>query len=114
MEDEKTVAAEAPEGSAAAPDGRQADPAPSKKRRRWPVVAGVVAVALVAAGAGFWVWHETPGFCNAICHSPMDPYVESYESGDESLMVTAHAQEGYACLDCHEPKIDEQVAEGVK
>lgn len=114
MEDEKTAADEALSGSDAILEGDQVEPVAKKKRRKWPVVAGVVAVVLVAAGAGFWVWHESPAFCNAICHSPMDPYVESYESGDESLMVTAHAREGYTCLQRHEPKIDEQIAEGIK
>ena len=109
MEDEKTAADEALSGSDAILEGDRVEPVAKKKRRKWPVVAGVVAVVLVAAGAGFWVWHESPAFCNAICHSPMDPYVESYESGDESLMVTAHAREGYTCLQCHEdplPKME--------
>ena len=48
------------------------EPAGRRRGRRWPIVVGVVAVVLVAAGAGFWVWHEQPGFCNAICHDPMD------------------------------------------
>ena len=49
--------------------------APSKKRktdRRWPIVAAVVAVVVAVASGGFWVWHEQPSFCNAICHTPMD------------------------------------------
>ena len=49
-----------------------------RQRRRWPVVVAAVAVVLVAAGAGFWVWHEQPSFCNAVCHEPMDAYVEGY------------------------------------
>ena len=40
---------------------------------------GVVAVVLIAAGAGFWVWHEQPSFCNAICHTPMDQYNATYD-----------------------------------
>lgn len=41
-------------------------------KKKWPIVVGVVAVVLIAAGAGFWVWHEQPSFCAAICHTPMD------------------------------------------
>ncbi|MDU1389817.1 MAG: salivary glue protein Sgs-3, partial [Eggerthella sp.] len=48
------------------------DPAP--RTRKWPIVVGVVVVVLIAAGAGFWVWHEQPSFCAAICHTPMDEY----------------------------------------
>ena len=47
--------------------------APKRKRKKWPITVGVIAVVLVVAGAGFWVWHEQPSFCNAICHTPMDP-----------------------------------------
>ena len=91
------------------------EPAPSSKRRKkWPIVVGVVAVTLVAAGAGFMVWHEQPSFCNAICHSPMDSYVESYYSGDDAHLVTAHVAQGDECLDCHVPTLDEQMAEGLK
>ena len=54
--------------------------APKKKGKKWPIVVGVVAVVLIAAGAGFWVWHEQPSFCNAICHTPMDPYLPTYEA----------------------------------
>ena len=85
-----------------------------KKKRtlRWPIVAGVVAVVLVAAGAGFAVWHEQPSFCNAICHVPMDNYVEGYYN-DTSLMANEHAQANTTCLECHEAKLDEQMAEGL-
>ncbi|WP_290994685.1 FMN-binding protein [Gordonibacter sp.] len=41
-----------------APEGRRAP----KRSKRWPLVVGVVVVVLVAAGAGFWVWHEQPSF----------------------------------------------------
>lgn len=34
--------------------------AAKKGKKKWPVVVGVVAVVIVAAGAGFWVWHEQP------------------------------------------------------
>ena len=35
----------------------------------------IIVVVLGAAGVGFWTWHETPSFCGAICHSPMDSYL---------------------------------------
>ena len=53
--------------------------APKKKGKKWSIVVGVVVVVLIAAGAGFWVWHEQPSFCAAICHTPMDEYLETYE-----------------------------------
>ena len=80
-------------------------------RKNKLIVVGVVAAVLVAAGAGFWVWHEQPSFCNAICHSPMDKYVETYYEGDPGKLVTAHAEAGDACLDCHEAEITTQVSE---
>lgn len=86
--------------------------APRRPRRKWPMVVGVVAVVLVVAGAGFLVWHESPSFCNALCHEPMDPYVEGY-CRDEALMAHAHQVADTTCLDCHEPKIDEQINEGL-
>lgn len=84
-----------------------------KKKRKWPVVLGVVAVVLVAAVVGFGVWHAQPSFCNAVCHQPMDPYVEGYYSQDDSLLVSTHASAGAKCLDCHEPTLSQQVSEGV-
>ena len=69
-------------------------PSPKRKAKRGWIIGGVVAVVIVVAGAGFWVWHETPSFCNAICHSPMDSYVDTYYSGDQGMLVTAHAEAG--------------------
>lgn len=89
-----------------------APPAPQRPRKKWPMVVGVIAVGLVVAGAGFLVWHESPSFCNAICHEPMDPYVEGYYQ-DEALMAHVHQVADTTCLDCHEPKIDEQITEGL-
>lgn len=87
--------------------------APKKpKKHRVPVVVGVVVVVLVVAGIGFWTWHEQPSFCNAICHSPMDPYVEGYYENPQH-MAYAHQVEGTTCLQCHEAKIDEQVNEAM-
>ena len=74
---------------------------PSSKRpvqKKW-IVLGVVVAVILVAGVGFWAWHNTPGFCNAFCHSPMDAYVESYSSGDQGMLVTQHAEAGDGCLD---------------
>ena len=87
--------------------------APSPKRsvqKKW-IVLGVVAAVIVVAGAGFWAWHNTPGFCNAICHSPMDAYVETYDSNDPGMLVTQHKEAGDSCLDCHEAELTTQVSE---
>lgn len=87
-----------------------AAPAGQRPRKRWPLAVGAVAAVLIVAGAGFWVWHEQPSFCNAVCHQPMDAYVEGY-FGDPELMAYAHQVQGATCLDCHEPKLEEQIAE---
>ncbi len=100
-----------------------------KKKKKWPIVTGILAVVLVAAGAGFWVWHEQPSFCNAICHTPMDEYVVQYDQeygvagfdkwGNEventsSMLAVSHKEEnGDTCLSCHVPTIGEQVSEGL-
>ena len=55
----------------------ESKPSGKRRGRRWPIVVGVIAAVVVAAGAGFWVWHEQPSFCNAVCHDPMDVYVEA-------------------------------------
>ena len=91
--------------------GAAGGPAPKKRPKRGWIVAGVVATVIVVAGAGFWVWHEQPSFCNAICHSPMDYYVETYDSGDPNLGVTAHAKAGESCLDCHTAELTTQISE---
>lgn len=96
-------------GTAGVPGGGTA---PKKGRKKWPIVVGVVAAVLIVAGAGFWVWHEQPSFCNAVCHDPMDAYVEGYYS-DPSQMAYTHQTAGTTCLQCHEPKLDEQIGEAL-
>ena len=98
------------------------------KAKRWPIVVGVIALVGVVAGMGFWVWHEQPGFCGAICHTPMSSYVETYDQplgeagvdkwGNEvedtsSMLAVSHRASGKTCLDCHVPTIGEQMTEGV-
>lgn len=92
--------------------GASKKPQAARPRRKWPIVAGCVAAVVAVAAAGFFVWHEQPGFCNAVCHVPMDNYVQGYFE-DESLCANAHYREGATCLQCHEPKLDEQIAEGL-
>lgn len=100
-------------------------------KKKWPIVVGVVAVVVVAAGAGFFVWHEQPSFCNAICHTPMDAYVETYLDGStdkwgnelddtakSGMMAYVHGNslengESVNCLGCHVPTLSEQMTEGM-
>lgn len=90
---------------------RTPDMPPKRRAKRGWIVAGVIVVVVVVAGIGAWVWHEQPGFCNAICHSPMDKYVESYSTTDPGLGVKAHAEAGESCLSCHEANMTTQVTE---
>ena len=79
----------------------------SKKRvKRWQIVLGVVVVVLLAAGIGFYAWHNTPGFCGTMCHDSMGEHLDNYNGVDASGgagQASWHAQnEGTTCLDCHE------------
>lgn len=80
--------------------------------RKGITTIAVVAVVLVVAGCGFTVWHSQPSFCNAICHEPMDSYVEGFANQD-TKMAAAHVSAGLSCLDCHEPTISEQATEAL-
>ncbi len=84
-----------------------------KAKKKTMVVISIVAAVVVVAGVGFFVWHEQPSFCNAVCHVPMDDYVEGYYSTDASVLASTHAQGKVTCLGCHEANLGEQVAEGV-
>ena len=103
-------------------------PAPKKSKKKAGIIVGVAAAVIVVAGAGFWVWHETPGFCGAICHTPMDPYLETYEAepvdgvtdkygnvidGTTMLAAVHRVQDGTECLDCHESNLKLQIGEGM-
>ena len=88
----------------------------SKKRvKRWQIVLGVVVVVLLAAGIGFYAWHNTPGFCGTMCHDSMGEHLDNYNGVDASGgagQASWHAQnEGTTCLDCHEADLETQVAE---
>lgn len=86
--------------------------APQRKRKRIIIISVVVAVVVVA-GIGFFVWHEQPSFCSAICHEPMDSYVDGYYSNDSSILASTHQKSNVACLQCHEANLGDQVTEGV-
>ncbi|MEG0071442.1 MAG: cytochrome c3 family protein [Raoultibacter sp.] len=85
---------------------------PAKKRKKWPIAVGIVVAVLVVAGLGFSAWHAQPSFCNAICHDPMDNYVEGYYH-DSTLLAATHKSANVSCLECHEATINEQITEGI-
>lgn len=121
------------EESALRQDGSSA--AEKKPRpRKALLTACVVAAIIVVAGAGFWVWHEQPSFCNALCHIPMNPYNKTYDQAPDTagvdkwgnevtntsaMLCVSHQaakNDGGAeatCLSCHVPTIGEQVSEGL-
>lgn len=100
-----------------------------KSRKKIGVIVGVIAVVLVAAGASLWVWHEQPSFCGAICHTPMDNYLATYEAEPgqpttdkwdnevadaSSMLAPVHrTEDGATCLTCHEPVMSQQISEGL-
>jgi len=81
------------------------------RRHRGLIITIVIILVIACLGVGFAVWHEQPSFCNAICHKPMDPYVQSYGSGNTACLSAVHAKQGMKCLDCHVPTMDQQMAE---
>jgi hypothetical protein len=132
MSDEHKVndTVDTPEGAEAA-GITAAEGKPKKKGKKGRialVIIGVILVVGIGAGAGVWVWHETPGFCGAICHSPMDPYLATYDAAPgeatqdkygnavenaNGMMVVTHKEAGEACLDCHPGDIGQQINEGI-
>lgn len=115
-------------GASEVVEEEKAEDAPSPKRKsKKLVIIGAICVVVIAAGVGFWVWHEQPSFCNAICHSPMDPYLPTYEAEagqpavdkwgdaveDGSLMLasTHRTSANARCMTCHVPVLGEQVSE---
>lgn len=83
-------------------------------KRRWATL-GVVGVVVLLVVGGV-VWHQSPTFCGALCHTPMSSYTDGYYSGDKALLVTGHAKakKAIACLDCHESTLAEQLGEASK
>ena len=103
-----------------------ASPAPKKKKNKLKIV-GIVVAVIVVIGIGLFVWHEQPSFCNAVCHTPMDAYGDTYlkanvdkygnelnEQGSMAMMAVAHKEKaGYTCMKCHLPVLGQQVNEGL-
>jgi cytochrome c nitrite reductase small subunit len=78
--------------------------------RKWSVLIVVLLAVVVLGGvgaAGLWRYHQTPQFCGT-CHI-MDPYLESWQSS--TYGANTHAQYDVACLDCHEPTLEQQLDE---
>lgn len=136
VEGEDAARADAPQdgGASAAQDGAAGTEgpgaAPAAKKagaRKAPIAIAVAVVVLAAAGAGFFVWHEQPSFCAAICHTPMDAYYKTYADGEHdkygnampdaaakgAMMGYLHGQNDVTCMGCHVPTLSEQVSEGV-
>lgn len=102
--------------------------APKKKGKSRVIILTVVIVVVLLFGTGGIVYatqHSNPEFCNAICHAPMDAYVESFMEGTSvnpqqtdlefPLGVTIHAQsdQDIVCVTCHTDGIDAQIQEGI-
>jgi len=99
---------------------------PKKKGKARIIILVIVIVFVLMAGGGGVVYatqHSNPQFCNAICHTPMDPYVVSYLEGTSinplqtdlknPLFVSVHADNDVLCLDCHTDGLDIQISEGI-
>lgn len=130
MAEESKSAGNIPEN---APEEETPKEASSKKKprahRKLPIILGAVVAVVIVAGAGFWVWHEQPSFCNAICHTPMDAYLPTYEcemnepgidkwgnevSTSNAMLAPVHRVENEnTCMSCHVPVLSEQVSEVV-
>ncbi|MDR2036053.1 MAG: cytochrome c3 family protein [Coriobacteriales bacterium] len=106
----------------------QKEKKPKKKGKKRVVLWVVVIVLVVIFGGGGTVYatqHSNPLFCNAVCHSPMEPYVQSYLEGTSvvaeqanlkyPLTVTIHkdSDQEVVCLDCHPDGLDVQISEGI-
>mgnify|MGYP001436858331 CR=1 FL=1 len=115
--------AEVTEAAKDAEKGAEKAAAP-KKKKKWPIVLLIIVLVIAALGCGFWVWHQQPTFCNAICHTPMDNYVNGYYDDNSGTLASLHRNAGsltevsatpknIACLDCHEAKLNEQMSEGI-
>ncbi len=113
--------------SEVAPDASpDASPAPKKKKNKAKII-GIVVGVIVVLGIGLFVWHEQPSFCNAICHTPMDAYGDTYLKGNvdkygnelneteaQAMMAVYHKDKaGYTCMKCHLPVLGQQVNEGL-
>lgn len=75
------------------------------------MIVGIVVAVIAVVAIAFNIWHNQPSFCNAICHSPMDNYVATYNSDNEGMLSVVHRKAGVNCLSCHEARTGEQIQE---
>ena len=113
-------------------DEQSKDEKPKKTKKKrgvgFKILMVVVIIIVVIAGGGgiaYGVFHNNPGFCNFICHVPMDPYVASYQENKSInsaqqnstalLSVTIHkdSDQKITCLQCHQDGISAQLQEGM-
>lgn len=134
MDDKRDVAAEPKEltETEAAIYEMTGGPQPKKKRNK-PLIIGVLAVLLIAIGAGMFVWHEQPSFCSTVCHIE-DTYVQNYSqpqntagrdkygnqvTNTNAMMAVLHnhtkatAKPELVCVDCHIPNVVELAHDGM-
>ncbi|MDR2381440.1 MAG: cytochrome c3 family protein [Bifidobacteriaceae bacterium] len=111
-------------------DGSTPEEPPKKKKKKGKgrvILISVGAAFILLAGGGGGVYatqHSNPSFCNAICHTPMDPYVESFKEGTSvnplqteltaPISVTLHKEsdQQLVCVTCHNDGLDVQLREG--
>jgi len=117
--------------AAAKPAETAEEGSPKTKKKKgvgFKVLIVVIIVVVVLAGGGgaaYGIFHPNPHFCNFICHTPMDPYVNSYLNNvsvnpqetdlTSPLCVVVHkdSDENVICLDCHRDGLSTQISEGV-
>jgi hypothetical protein len=86
-------------------------PEPQKKplKKKTLIATSCVMIVLVLASSGMWIWHSQPSFCGTVCHTPMAPYVASLSDGKS--LASTHGEQNFACLDCHESNLGQQITE---
>lgn len=129
-EDEKKVQDVSEDAEDAATQESADKPAKKRAKNAKAKIIGIVVAVIAVAGFGFYQWHETPEFCTAICHSPMDDiyrqtlYANPYQSSTDkwgnhvekadAMLASKHGAMGKKCMACHVPAIEEQVTEGIE
>jgi len=129
MSDEVESVETAPEDTPdLAVDSSEESAKPKKKGKARLILLVIVIVLVLLFGGGGVVYatqHPNPLFCNAVCHTPMDPYVMSYMEGTSvnplqtdlqyPLLVTVHrdSDQEVICLDCHTDGLGVQISEGI-